>query len=165
MDEGCGYCGYSRGPCGDPGAGDARDAAIPIADRDLDRLGIAGIPQEWLTGLVLMSRMAAPAGIASADWDGFASGGARLLEEWGAQLAALGWTAADLFALHRMRPMDRYDHTGLVRFLGGSDVVAVTRDTAVLRCRSGAIQTFYRRPPSNDDWVMMWELTDHQRRP
>gem|GEM_PF-984643 len=131
---------------------------LPLDQPRIDLSRVAGVPQDWLAGVGSMSQMIAPAGIPPADWDGFVHGAPHLLVAWGAQLAALGWTASDLFALHRMRPMDRYDHAGLVRFLGGSDVVAVTRDTAVLRCRSGTIQTFYRRSPSNDDWVMIWEL-------
>ncbi len=110
-----------------------------------------------------MSRMAVPAGISPTDWEGFVSGGARLLEEWGAQLAALDWTAADLFALHRERPMDRYDHAGLVRFLGKKGVRAVTTMSATLATKSGSTQTFHRRTPMNTDWVLMWELGDGDR--
>ncbi len=110
-----------------------------------------------------MARMAVPARVPSADWEAFVSGGARLLEEWGAQLAALGWTAADLFALHRERPMDRYDHAGLVRFLGRKEVRAVTTMSATLATRSGSTQTFHRRTPMNRDWVLMWELGDGNR--
>jgi hypothetical protein len=124
---------------------------------------LPGVPHEWLVGLASMARMAAPASVLPTDWEGFVSGGARLLEEWGAQLAALGWTTADLFALHRERPMDRYDHAGLVRFLGKKGVRAVTTMSATLATRSGSTQTFHRRTPLNTDWVLMWELGDGDR--
>ncbi len=117
-----------------------------------------GVPEAWLTGLALMSRMAAPAGITPADWEGLVAGATRLLVEWGAQLALLGWTTLDLFAVHRFRPMNRNDQAGLVRFLGQDDVRAVTATTATLRTWSGATQTFHRRTPMNTDWVLMWEL-------
>jgi len=130
---------------------------------DLALAEMEGVPEEWLTGLALMSRMAAPAGVTPADWASFVAGATRLLVAWGAQLAALGWTTADLFAVHRFRPMNRNDYAGLVRFLGQDDVRAVTATTATLRTASGATQTYYRRTPSDSDWVLMWELGDGGR--
>ena len=112
-----------------------------------------------------MSGMAAPAGVAPADWEGMVAGATRLLVEWGAQLAALGWSTPDLFAVHRFRPMNRNDCAGLVRFVGHNDVRAVTATTVTLQTRSGAIQTFYRGTPSDSDWVLMWELGGGQHQP
>jgi len=122
-----------------------------------------GVPQDWLTGLASMARMVAPAGIPPTDWEGIVTGGSRLLEEWGAHLAALGWPAPDLFALHRERPMDRYDHAGLVRFLGRKEVWAITTMSATLLTVSGSTQTFHRRTPPNADWLLTWELGDGDR--
>lgn len=164
MDEGCGYCGYSPETGGNPYGVAVCDRSPSIAGGVPDHARMPSVPEAWLTGLALMSRMAAPAGVTPADWDGFVAGATRLLVAWGAQLAALGWTTPDLFAVHRFRPMNRNDYAGLVRFLGQDDVRAVTATTVTLRTRSGAIQTFYRRTPSDSDWMLMWELGDRSRR-
>jgi hypothetical protein len=69
------------------------------------------------------------------------------LATWGAQAAALGWTACELFGLHpiRDRPIasyQRYDHTGLVWLLQGHPVVALTAETAAIQTASGGILTY-----------------------
>lgn len=56
----------------------------------------------------------------------------RFLEVWGAKAAELGWTAADLFALHPIAPFSRYDVMGLVWLLRGRSVVDLDRDGARL---------------------------------
>ncbi len=162
MDRGCGSCGSSTRTTA--GGSDQSCSVQPFDGLDLALAEMEGVPEEWLTGLASMARMAAPAGITPTDWEGFVAGATRLLENWGAQLAALGWTTADLFAVHRFRPTNRNDCAGLVRFVGHNDVRAVTATTVTLRTASGATQTFYRRTPSDSDWVLMWELGDRSRR-
>jgi hypothetical protein len=85
-------------------------------------------------------------------WQLAVDDGRRLLTLWGDQAAALGWTARDLFGLHKppARPhpsysrLSRYDETGLIWLLCGREVVALTEATAVIRSWTGAI-TIYRR--------------------
>jgi hypothetical protein len=74
------------------------------------------------------------------------------LRQWGGQAHALGWTARDLFGLHKppanaapnYRRLSRYDATGMVWLLEGRDVIALTADTAAIRCPSGSV-TVYRK--------------------
>jgi len=54
----------------------------------------------------------------------------RFLAQWGAQAEALGWTARDLFGLHRL---SRYDETGLL-----------AEATAAIQSSTGAITTYRR---------------------
>jgi hypothetical protein len=72
---------------------------------------------------------------------------------WGDQAQALGWTAAELFGLHKppANPhpsycrLSRYDHTGLIWHLTGSRVVALTDDTAAIESRTTGNVLIYRK--------------------
>jgi len=55
---------------------------------------------------------------------------------------ALGWPAADLLGLHPTHPTARYDRMGMLWFLKGERVVALTATVARL---SGGL-AFRRRP-------------------
>jgi hypothetical protein len=59
----------------------------------------------------------------------------------GRQAEALGWTAADLVGLHPTHPTPRYDRMGMLCFLKGERVVALTAAAARF---SGGL-AFYRR--------------------
>jgi hypothetical protein len=87
-----------------------------------------------------------------ARWQAAVDDGRRFLARWGEQAEALGWTAKDLFGLHKppasQHPsysrLSRYDETGLVWLLQGREVVALTEATAAIQSLTGAI-TIYRR--------------------
>jgi len=78
--------------------------------------------------------------------------GQRFLGTWGTQAERLGWTPRDVFGLAPVpekpaasyRRLSRRDHTGLVWFLRGCSVIALTDTGASIRQRSGNI-TVYRR--------------------
>jgi hypothetical protein len=109
-----------------------------------------------------------PACIDFADWKWSVADGRVFLALWGEQAEALGWTGRDLFGLAAVperpvanyRRLSRYDLTGLVWFLKGRPVVALTDATAAIQSPSGAILTYRRnRKPalgplgdSLDDW-------------
>ena len=85
-------------------------------------------------------------------WQAAVEDGRRFLTRWGDQAEALGWTARDLFGLHRPpeKPhpsysrLSRYDETGLIWLLQGRPVVALTEASAAIQNPTGAI-TVYRR--------------------
>lgn len=85
-------------------------------------------------------------------WQLAVEDGRRFLARWGAQAEALGWTARDLFGLHKPpeKPhpsysrLSRYDETGLIWLLCGREVVALTEATAAIQNSTAAI-TLYRR--------------------
>ena len=78
--------------------------------------------------------------------------GRRFLARWGEPADALGWTAKDLFGLHKppasphpsYSRLSRYDETGLVWLLRGREVVALTEATAAIQSSTGAITTYLR---------------------
>jgi hypothetical protein len=87
--------------------------------------------------------------------------GHRFLGTWGAKAETLGWTARDLFGLHTppenphpsYRRLSRYDETGLIWLLKGSEVLALTAMTATIRRPSGSTTTYRKhntpRAPGN----------------
>ena len=85
-------------------------------------------------------------------WQLAVEDGRHFLARWGEQADALGWTARDLFGLHKPpeKPhpsysrLSRYDEIGLIWLLCGRPVVALTAATAAIRSSSGSI-TIYRR--------------------
>jgi hypothetical protein len=85
-------------------------------------------------------------------WQLAVEDGRRFLARWGAQAEAFGWTARDLFGLHKPpeKPhpsysrLSRYDETGLIWLLQGREVVALTAATATIKSATGVI-TVYRK--------------------
>jgi hypothetical protein len=86
-------------------------------------------------------------------WQRAVEDGHRFLSRWGEQAEALGWTPADLFSLHEppaephpsYSRLSRYDCTGLVWFLDGQPVVALTAETATIKTLSGSILVYRRK--------------------
>jgi hypothetical protein len=78
-------------------------------------------------------------------WRQAVEDGRQFLTTWGDQAKDLGWTAQELFGLHRVpaKPhasfdrLSRYDSTGLVWLLHGRVVVKMTADSAAIRTASG----------------------------
>jgi hypothetical protein len=79
------------------------------------------------------------------------------LVQWCEQAEALGWTAKDLFGLHRppTQPhpsysrLARYDETGLIWLLCGRQVLELTESTAAVENPTGALTVYQRhnKPP------------------
>ncbi len=142
---------------------DAAAAPYATAPYDLaERVAIvvhdAGIPEEWAEGFAKLDATRPPSTIMPRDWLNMVNGAGQMLDRFGVQLSALGWSVADLFGVHPEAPMQRHDCGGLARFLAdGSEVVAVTADTAILRNRRGNCLTYYRRPAPTGT-ACLWEL-------
>ena len=142
----CGYSGYSgvRAHCS------RRDGIAPRES-----------PEEALArrreGIGRLARMAPPSGFMESDWASLVERAQNLVREWGERLLRLGWTPHDLFALHRSRPMNRYDHAGLVRFMDCARIIAASNTSATIRMNTGATQSFCRNSPNSRDWILMWE--------
>jgi hypothetical protein len=87
-----------------------------------------------------------------ARWQAAVEDGRRFLAKWAERAEALGWTARDLFGLHKppesphhsYRRLSRYDETGLIWLLNSREVTALTTDTAAIRLPNGSI-TVYRK--------------------
>lgn len=95
-------------------------------------------------------RACCPEYIDAADWQQAVEDGCRFVSQWGGQAEALGWTDADLFALHTppakpapsYRRLSRYDCTGLIWLLQGRPVIELTETAATIRAHSGATLTY-----------------------
>jgi hypothetical protein len=93
------------------------------------------------------------------DWQQAVEDGRRFLATWGEQAERLGWTSKDVFGLAPVpekpaanyRRLSRRDLTGLVWFLHGCPVIALTDTGASIRQRSGNVITYYRRPIAGDE--------------
>jgi hypothetical protein len=113
----------------------------PPGDIEIDARVPAAIPYaEALTEL--QDRQ--PQGVGEARWHEALSDGRRFLEIWGNQAADLGWTANDLFGLHPIAPLARYDAMGLVWVLNGRPVMALSATEATLRASASTTLSFRR---------------------
>ena len=85
-----------------------------------------------------------------ADWSQALRDAEAFMRQWAERAKALGWTASDLFGLHKppesphpsYRRLSRYDQTGLIWLLKGREVVALTEETAAIRWPGGSITTY-----------------------
>jgi hypothetical protein len=68
------------------------------------------------------------------------------------------WGPLDLFGCDRERPLAPYDGMGLLWLHHDRELIELHRDRAVLKSRTGALQTFYRRPVEVGRVVLAWEL-------
>jgi len=96
-------------------------------------------------------------------WQQCVEDGNRFFAQWGGHAEVFDWTARDLFGLapvpdnpHRSyRRLSRYDETGLIWLLEGSEVLAVTANTATIRRPSGSTTTYRKKntpaPSALDD--------------
>ena len=83
----------------------------------------------------------APSGVPLERWHQFINDAGIFLDQWGCEAEQLDWRVEDLFGLHPLAPMARYDGMGLLWMLQGECVVALTATGARL---SGGL-TIYRR--------------------
>jgi hypothetical protein len=122
------------------------------AERDSRDLGA------WQRGLRRLDICRPPEGVPCDRWRTFVAAAARFLAgPFAERASALGWTALDLFGCDHSRPVARLEGAGLIWLLNGQKLIALTAETAVVRARTGARQTYRRsRKPTQ---VLAWELS------
>jgi hypothetical protein len=78
----------------------------------------AGVPRDWAEAFARLQAMPPPAEVDAADWTAALNGAGRFLDQWGAEAAAFGWTAEEVF---------RFDPTGLgaAHFLARANITEV----------------------------------------
>ncbi len=118
-----------------------------------------GVPEVWVQGVADLLAMARPASCPDAKWQALREDAYRFLRDHAGRAHELGWTALDLFGVHREQPWVRFDCTGLVPFLSGAKIVALSDTEAVIEKPSGAQLTFRRRGQVPDETCLIWELT------
>jgi hypothetical protein len=90
-------------------------------------------------------------------WRRFVDDVALFLDQWADRAAALGWESPDLFGCDPGRPFARIDQAGLLWLLHGDRLIALSDSAAVIETRTGARQT-WRRKPTDPGRVLAWEL-------
>jgi hypothetical protein len=116
-----------------------------------------GIPRAWAEGFARLDPDRPPGDVPAKRWLAFIDDiGLFLDSPFCAVAAALGWGPFDLFGCGRDRPFARIDCAGLLWLLNGDKLVALTENTATIETRTGARQT-YRRKPSEPHRVLAWE--------
>jgi hypothetical protein len=120
----------------------------------------SNVPLGWIHGLFRLDPNSSPGDVPKRYWQQFIID-ARRLVKYGTvvQAAALGWTTLDLFGCDRTKPFARIDQAGLLWLLNGDRLIALTENTATIETRTGARQTF-RRKPNEPDRVLAWELAE-----
>ncbi len=118
-----------------------------------------GVPGEWVQGVADLLAMARPVSCPDAKWLVLREDAYTFLRDHAARAHGLGWTALDLFGVHRTRPWVRFDCMGIVPLLNGAKVTALSDIEAVIEKPSGAQLTFRRRGQVPDVTCLIWELT------
>jgi hypothetical protein len=139
-----------------PAWGEAEEGRAAIVEHD------GGIPRAWAEGFARLHPNRPPADVPPRRWLRFLDDVGLFLDSpFGAIAVALGWGPYDLFGCDRDRPFARIDQAGLIWLLNRDRLVALTENTATIETRTGARQT-YRRKPSEPGRVLPWELADDQ---
>ena len=121
----------------------------------------AGVPEEWAVGYGSlqgwMPQSLLDGGYTPERWQRVIDDGGKFLDQWGAQAAALGWNAADVFGVHPDAPTTRIDAMGLVFLIDGRTVQAITAQSARLVNERGGALTYYRRT-SSQKGMPVWSI-------
>jgi len=156
------------GPNGAIGTGIAEKSAVKARNADEDdiaeRTAIieveTGAPKEWAEGVARLCAMSRPSAIPSGRWQQLVDDGARFVECYGAEAAALGWDTLAIFGVDARRPLARLDQAGAVALLDGRDVVRLDAERIVLKSTAtGGLLSIYRKPDSREPRVLLWELS------
>jgi len=110
---------------------------------------LASIDEEWHAILHTLRRGPAT-GFSEAHWRDLIHDGERFIQTWAPPARQLGWTALDLFSVNPTAPGPRVGCWGLLLFIRGGAVIALTGDGATIRRPSKSILTFQRRTYSDE---------------
>ena len=116
----------------------------------------------WADGVARMAVIPPPRQYPQQAWQQLVVDAERFLDGWAAQAHRLGWPDWELFGCHRRAPWGRIQGMGLILLLRGDAVAALIESEAAIRIRTGAHQT-YRRKPSDPlhpaERCLVWELS------
>jgi hypothetical protein len=133
-------------------------AAVPAAAAALSNGTIAA----WTDGVARLRAIARPRTYPEHAWQQLIVDAERFIDGWAAQAAALGWQDWEIFGCHGWAPWGRVQGMGLVLLLHGRSLAALTATEAVIRSRTGARQTYRRKPrdPLHPaERCLVWEVS------
>jgi hypothetical protein len=132
----------------------------PIPDPS-DAAASAGMQirvQDWRVGVALLSAASPVGDLSASAWAMFVGDCRSFVEgEWAARAAALDWDARQLFGCHRDRP-HLVTWRGVLWFLAGGQIVAMSEDTARIKTVRGAPGTVMKMKHPYDFIVPVWEV-------
>lgn len=149
-------------------AGATPDATPKTVDfRPFATLGGASVADvasvaNWSEGVATLSRGRCPDGLTPETWREIQLDARLVLQNWGTDLLALGWSTLDVFGVNRDPRHRRLDIPGLVYVLHGRPVEAIDRDTALIRATKTDTLTFHRRLVA-DGGVPVWSWVGGER--
>jgi hypothetical protein len=117
------------------------EADIGEAEREAIAIELGGMPTIYATAFARLQSQP-PADVPRDRLHQCIHDAELFLDHWGCEAERLGWPAKELFGLHPIAPMARYDRMGLLWMLKGEHVVALTATEARL---SGGLR-FSRAP-------------------
>jgi hypothetical protein len=117
----------------------------------------------WAAGVARLRATPPPPNYPQHAWTQLIIDAEWFMGRWGTQAARLGWQDWELFGCCRHAPWSRVQGLGLVLLLHGRELVALTEVEAVINTRTGARQTYRRKPADplfSAERCMAWELID-----
>ena len=114
-------------------------------------------PTEWAALLHGFTERPCPITIEPKRWLQLQEDARRLVDQWGGQAAALGWSTSDMFGCHPTHPTERYDAMGLVWMVADAEIVAMGAEVVNLRKASGTLQRVWKCPIAHGR-ILAWNL-------
>ncbi len=90
----------------------------------------ASIPKEWAEGFARFQHSSPLPGFSPESWQTLLDDGGRFLDRWAAKAIGLNWTVEDCFGVDPRAPGARLDQMGLVPLICGTEIIAITEDSA-----------------------------------
>jgi hypothetical protein len=135
-----------------PSWGEIEEERVAIVQHD------GSIPRAWAEGFARLDPDRPPGDVPRRRWQRFIDDVGLFLDSPFCSVAIkLGWGSYDLFGCDRDRPFGRINHAGLLWLLDGHRLVALSENTATIEMRTGARQS-YRRKPIDSGRVLAWKL-------
>jgi hypothetical protein len=115
------------------------------------------LPRSWAEGFARLLPIARRV-TSRYSWQTFIDDFGRFLDGgWTERAASFDWGPLDLFGCDRERPFARIDHAGLLWLVNGDRLLELTESTATIETRTGARQS-WRRKPSLPGRVLAWGI-------
>jgi hypothetical protein len=123
----------------------------------------SGLLIDWIEGYRRLAAMRRPRAIPAATWTWLTAAAGELLSRWGVQLAAQGWSTAEVYGVAYEVPMPRISDGGLLAHLvEHRKLEAIGPRSAVLRLPDGSSLRLVRPLATAPGVVLAWELTTGQ---